>query len=124
MDFTKLLETLLPLIGQKAVDKIQKELTDLSAETDSAWQKAVLALTADAVAKFGPQGIVMAVEAITALKKNKVPKIDWADLRVASDVLAALQNAEADKKTKAQEFLVKLSNVLGLILSEILKAII
>lgn len=124
MDFTKLLETLLPLIGQVAVDRIQKELDDLAVSSDTAWQKAVLALTSDAVAKFGPQGITMALDAIKALTKNKVPKIDWADLRTASDVLAALQNAEADKKTKAYDFMIKLSNVLGLILNALLKAVI
>jgi len=124
MDFTKLLDTLLPLIGQKAVDKVQAELSSLAASTETPWQKAVLALTADAVTKFGPKGITMALDAIKALKKNKTPKLDWADLRVASDVLAALQNAEADKKSQAQDFLVKLSNILGLILGAILKTII
>ena len=110
---------LLPLIGQEAVDAIKDELQDIS-ESHDGWRKAVLALVADAVGRYGPQGIAMAVQAIQDIADRKAPDIAWADLRAASDVLAALQNAEADQQSDAQEFLAKLSRVLGTILSALL----
>jgi len=122
MDFDKLLEKLLPILGQKVIDKITDEL-DGVIDKSKGWQKSVLALAADAIEKFGPEGIVMAINVVKDLKKNKVPDMPWANLRVSSDILAQLQNAEADKKTAAHDFLVKISNVFGLILGGLFKLI-
>ena len=122
-DFLDVLtKQLVPVLGEKAVDAATKELTDLAGESEG-WKKTLLALTANAVEEFGPDGIQKALDVVEALRKNEVPKIDWADLGVASDILAKLQNAEADQKTAARDFMVKLSKVLGIFLAGIIKAL-
>jgi len=54
---------------------------------------------------------------------GKAPDIDWADLEVASNILAELQNAEADRKKSVNEILVKLSHVLGTIMTALIKGL-
>ncbi len=122
-DFMDVLtKQLVPILGQKAVDAAADELKELAGESDG-WKKTLLALTANAVEEFGPEGIQKAMDVVEALRKNEVPKIDWADLEVASDILAKLQNAEADQKTAARDFMVKLSKVLGIFLVGIIQAL-
>lgn len=113
MDIKQLLDLLLPQLGQAGVDALKDLLEDLSADQDQPWKKAVLALLADAVKNHGPEGIEMARKAIEAILAHKVPKIDWANPRTASDIVAQLQNAEADQKVAARDFFVKLGEVLG-----------
>ena len=119
----KILETLItqlvPVLGQAAVDKLEAELKDLSDDQDG-MKKVALSLLANAVAKFGPQGVIVATIALQDLVANKQPDLSWADLRVASDVLAVIQNADADRKSAALNFLTSFSETLGVILSGVI----
>ena len=122
-DFMDVLtKQLVPVLGQKAVDAASDELKELAGESEG-WKKTLLALTANAVEEFGPDGIQKAMDVVESLRKNEVPKIDWADLEGASDILAKLQNAEADQKNAARDFMVKLSKVLGIFLAGIIQAL-
>lgn len=122
MNLNELLKQLVPVIGEMAAKKLADELEDVAGD-QTGWKKTVLALVANAVEQYGPAGINMAMEALENIQKGKAPQIDWADLRIASDILAELQNAEADKKKAAQDYLVRLSQVLGLILAAVVKGL-
>lgn len=121
--FSVLLIQLLPILGQEAVTKLASELNALAIPS-SGWKKATLALLADAIEKHGAQGIQLATQVVKDIQAGKAPKMDWADLQVASDILAELQNAEADQKATAHEFLETLSHILGVILKGIIAGII
>lgn len=124
MDILKdLLNSLVPILGQTAVDALADKLKDVTAGMDEGWKKTVLSLLTTAVEQYGPEGIQIALTAITDLMDNKPPKIDWADLEVASDIVAKLQNAEADKKSAVNDWLAKISDVLGKIIQGIIKGL-
>jgi len=113
-------DLLLPLVGEMVLDKIEKELETLLKDK-TGWQRTVLELIQDAVAKHGPAGVKISIQIIEDLLNKKKPDLNWADLRVASDILAELQNAEADKQTKVKEFLAKVSKVVALIIEALIK---
>lgn len=124
MNWNDLLKNLIPALGQAGVDALAGELDTLSADAAEPWKKSVLALLADAVEKNGVGGIMMAYEAIEALCNDEPPEISWADLEVASDVLAQLQNAEADRKSATRDFFARISESLGAILGGLIKGAI
>lgn len=124
MDFQKLLNTLLPIIGQAGVDLLTEKFQDLAADQDKPWAKVALMLLADAVETHGMQGIDLARKAIDDLLDNKVPEIDWASPRTASDFVAKLQNAEAEDKSAVRDFFTKIGEVLGPLLTALIKGLI
>jgi hypothetical protein len=75
----------------------------------------------DAVQAHGTEGVALAQKAIQDLFTNQVPNIDWANPRTASDVVAKLQNAEADDKSKATDFFVKVGASFGKLFSGLIK---
>lgn len=124
MDFQKLLNTLLPIIGQAGVDLLTEKFQDLAADQDKPWAKVALMLLADAVETHGMQGIDLARKAIDDLLDNKVPEIDWASPRTASDFVAKLQNAEAEDKSAVRDFFTKIGDVLAPLLTALIKGLI
>jgi len=123
-NWNELLKNIIPALGEMGIKTLADKLDDLAADASEPWKKAVLALVADALEKNGPDGIKMAYEAIEALVTNKPPKIDWADLEVASDILAQLQNAEADRKSAARDFFARVSDDIGAIIGGLIKGLI
>lgn len=123
-DWTDALESLVPLVGNQAVKAVAGELEDLSKEASDPMKAAVLALVSDAVQEHGPAGIALAENAIKDLLDGNTPDIDWASPRNASDLVAALQNAEADRKTEARELAARAGHALGKIGSVLIKAAI
>jgi len=124
MDFKNLLDSLMPVLGQTGIALLEADLKSLASEQDTPWKKAALALLADAVYKHGPAGIDLAHKAVMDLLENKVPEIDWADPRTASDLVAALQNAEADDKSAAKDFFHKTGNILGRVLGALVQGML
>ena len=112
-DFSNTLDSLIPLIGGAAVAKAQQELDDLAADADDPTKALVLSLMADAVENLGPEGIKIAKREINKLLRGDTPKIDWASPRVASDAVAALQNAERAEKKSARQAVKKAGHLLG-----------
>jgi hypothetical protein len=124
MNWNDMLKNLVPALGEAGVKMLSDKLDDLSAEATEPWKKTVLALTANAVESAGVDGIKMAYDAIENLINDEPPKLDWADLEVASDVLAQLQNAEADRKSEARDFFARVSNDIGAVLGGLIKGLI
>jgi hypothetical protein len=112
-DFSNTLDSLIPLIGSAAVAKAHQELDDLAADTDDPTKALVLSLMAEAVENLGPEGIKIAKREINKLLRGETPKIDWASPRVASDAVAALQNAERAEKKSARQAVKKAGHLLG-----------
>ncbi len=124
MDLQALVNGLLPVLGHAAVYALTKEVSDLTADSKEPWKKAILGLVANGVETFGPQGVQIATDAITKLMAGEDPEIDWADLDVASDILAHMQNAEADRTTAAKAFMAKVGKVLGQIFGGFIRGLI
>ena len=123
-DLQKFLNDLLPVLGDAGVAALKGELDDLAAGEDG-WQKAVLAFMANAVEEHGPKGIDIGMDYLNSvLAGGDPPNIDWADLEVASDLLAHLQNVEADAKSEWQDFLARLSHSLGVILGALIRGLV
>lgn len=117
----QLLDVLLPVLGQEAVNLVQDELDELTGAAQEPWKKAILGLIADAVAEHGPEGVQIAINSIHEMLEGKVVALDWTDLETASDILAHLQNMEADHKTATREYVARVSQVLGTILAGLVK---
>lgn len=123
-NWNDLLKNLIPSLGEMGIKMLVEEFDKLSADAAEPWKKAILSLVGDALEKNGVNGIKLAYDAIEALIQDKEPKLDWADLEVASDVLAQMQNAEADRKSAASDFFARLSNDIGVILGGLIKGVV
>lgn len=124
MNWNDMLKNLIPSLGEMGVKALADELQGLSAEAAEPWKKSVLALLGDAVEKNGVDGIKLAYDAIEGLINDKPVKLDWADLEVASDVLAQLQNAEAERKDATRDFFARVADNLGAILGGLIKGLL
>jgi hypothetical protein len=124
MNWNDLLKNLVPALGEMGVKALADELKNISAEAAEPWKKSILALLADAVEKNGVDGIKLAYDAIEGLINDEPVKLDWADLEVASDVLAQLQNAEAGRKSATRDFFARVSDNLGAILGGLIKGLL
>jgi hypothetical protein len=124
MNWQDALSSLVPIAGQMAIDKLAGELDGLSDKAGDATNKIVLSLIADAVEEHGPAGMALAQDAIEDLLEGKAPDIDWANPRTASDAVALLQNAEADRKNAAREMAERAGHVLAQLGSVVVKALI
>ena len=124
MDWFDMLKGLAPVLGEQAVKALCAKLKDLTDSADEPWKKTMLSLVENAVREHGVAGIQIALDAIERLLDNKTPQIDWADLRVASDLLAQMQNAEAGRKSDARDFFGQISETLGEVLGGILKGLL
>lgn len=123
MDFQRLLDSLLPVLGQAGVDALAEALKELAADQDDDWKSTVLALVADAVEYAGPAGIELARAAIEDLFDDDAPDIDWANPRTASDIVAKLQNAEAGEKSAVRDWFTKFGEALGKIAMGLVKGL-
>lgn len=112
-DFSNTLDSLIPLVGNAAVTKAQAELESLATDADDPTKALVLSLMADAVENFGPEGIKIAKREINKLLRGETPDINWANPRVASDTVAAFQNAERAEKKSARQAVKKAGHILG-----------
>lgn len=125
LDWKKMLSDLTSVVGQMGVDALVTELESLSKSANEPWQRAVLGLIGNAVEKNGPAGIDLAVQAIKdALEGDKDPEVDWSDLEGASDLLAIMQNKEADEKSALEDFMGQASHSLGIILGGLIRGLI
>lgn len=124
MNTKALLDLIIPILGQAGADALKVQLDDMTEGVDSSWKKAILSLIGDAIQKHGVEGIQIAVDAVRDILNDKHVDIDWADLATASDILAHMQNAEAGRKSAARAFLTQVGEVLGIILSALVKGLI
>lgn len=114
-DFSDVLDTLIPLVGDVLVDKAKNEITKLSEDADDPTKQIVFALMAEAVGELGEDGLDIAEAEIKRLLNGRTPDLDWASPRTASDAVALLQNAERGRKKKAKAAITKAGKVFGVI---------
>jgi len=103
-----------PLLGDLLAKEVAAKLK-AAAGDGQGWRKAALTLVIDAVAKEGLVGLATATDALFRMADGETPKIDWTDLGTASDILAAMENAEAGRKTEVEGFLTEVGQALGIV---------
>jgi hypothetical protein len=120
MKWDKLLSGIVKDAGVAGVKKVEGALDDLSAKANKPWKKAVMGLLGDAVEKYGLDGVQKVEKALQRLGEGKQPDIEFASLKARSDFLAAMQNMEADEKSKAKDFFSTIGESLGIILKAVI----
>ena len=124
MNWQDALVSLVPVVGERVVGEVSDELQKLSDEADDPVKKLALTLIIEAAEEKGAEGIQLAEKAIKDLLAGEAPNIDWAKPRTASDAVAILQNAEADKQNAARETMERAGHVLAKVGAALLKAAI
>jgi len=124
MDWKKMLEQWFPTLGAMGVEEAAKALDGWAEDAKDPMKKLILGLVADAVEKHGMEGLNKAKDAVLGLLEGKEVELDFTDLETASNALAMLQNAEADRKSAAEDFMVKVGETLGPILGALIKGLI
>ena len=121
-DWTDILKKLMPGLADAGIKMLSDKLTSLGTDAEEPWKKAILQLVVKTVETSGPEGVKLAINAIEGLMDDgEVPDLSGLDIEGASDLLAKLQNAEADQKSATKAFLAKISEVLGTVLTGIIK---
>ena len=59
MDWKTLLDGLIPVVGEEAINLTVGKLDELTGEASEPWKKTVLSLVSDAVEEHGPAGIAL-----------------------------------------------------------------
>lgn len=101
----------------------RQELEKL-AQGQEPWKKDILSIFAASLENLGPLGLQFALDSIQNAKIKKIPDINWDDLESSSNVLAILENMEADHNLAIQDYAVKIGYVLSKILTSLLKGIL
>jgi glucosamine--fructose-6-phosphate aminotransferase (isomerizing) len=107
-------------------DKIAEVLDKEASKADEPWKRTLLDLLADGARRHGPEGFKLAQSAVERMLDGddkdirKVTK----NLLIASNLLAQLQNAEADRKERAREWLRAIGQTLGTILKAMVGAVL
>lgn len=125
MSYKKKLSGMADKLGQEGIEQLAGFLDGEAEKADEPWKKTLLDLLADAGRKHGPDGFKMAQDAVERLlDKGESQDIRrmTSNLLTASNLVAQLQNGEAERKEKAREFLKALGKTLGAILKAVLSA--
>lgn len=123
MKWNDLMNGIIKNAGVAGVKELEDALAELESIAKQPWQKALLRMTGAAVEKYGPVGLERIENLISDLSKGKEPDLGFASLRDRSDYLAALQNMEADDKSKAKDFVRVVGKQVGIILRAILEGL-
>lgn len=124
MKWKNILSNVIGKLGQAGIKRAEEAISKLEGSVDEPWKKTVLIMVGEAVDKYGIEGIQRVQDAIDNVNDGKKPDLSFASLRVRSDFLADLQNMEADKKSKARDFLRLIGETLGVIIGVIMKGIV
>lgn len=109
---TDVVEAQLGAFGAQGVDKVKDILHNLVAGSDDGWKKSVYTIVSDAVDAYGAVGVNKALQAIHDLLDGKTVDLDWADLEAVSNLLAKLENQEADERAATKTFFVQVGGVI------------
>lgn len=119
-----LVEVLLPIIGDKILEKVKEQVTKASEDSKDPIKRTILSLMAEATEEMGEKGLEIAEREIKNLLDGKRADISWASPRTASDAVAILQNAERDHKKKAKAAIQEAGELFGTIGALFFKAIL
>jgi hypothetical protein len=120
----ELIQSIIKTVGVSGVLELEKALAELESEAKKPWQKAILNIAGDLLAKHGIDGIKMLEALIENIMNDEVPDLSFASLRDRSDYLAAIQNMEADDKKKVREFFTKIGYSLGVVVKSIISGVL
>ena len=120
----ELIQSIIKTVGVAGVSELEKALAELESEAKKPWQKAILNIAGDLLAKYGIDGIKMLEALIENIMNDEVPDLSFASLRDRSDYLAAIQNMEADDKKKVREFFTKIGYSLGVVVKSIISGVL
>jgi hypothetical protein len=120
----ELIQSVIKTVGVAGVSELEKALAELESEAKKPWQKAILNIAGDLLAKHGIDGIKMLEALIENIMNDEVPDLSFASLRDRSDYLAAIQNMEADDKKKVREFFTKIGYSLGVVVKSIISGVL
>lgn len=126
MSYKRKLSNLASKLGEEGVNQLATLLDDEADKADEPWKKTLLDLLADGARRHGPEGFQMAQDAVERMLDGddtdirKVTK----NLLIASNLLAQLQNAEADRKDRARKWLRAIGETIGQILKAVVGAVL
>lgn len=126
MSYKKKISNLASKVGEEGVEKLAGVLDEEAAKADEPWKRTLLDLLADGARRHGPEGFQMAQEAAEKLLNGdgtdirKVTK----NLLIASNMVAQLQRAEAERKERARKWLKAVGQTLGTILKAVLGTVL
>jgi hypothetical protein len=126
MSYKNKLSGLAGKLGEKGVGQLADLLDGEAAKADEPWKRTLLDLLADAGRKHGPEGFKMAQDAVERMldgDSKDIRKVT-SNLLLASNLLAQLQNAEADRKDRARKWLKAIGQTIGTILKAVLGAVL
>jgi hypothetical protein len=126
MSYKSKLSSMASKVGEEGVEKLAGFLDGEAAKADEPWKRTLLDLLADAGRKHGPEGFKMAQDAVERMldgDSTDIRKVT-SNLLIASNLLAQLQNAEADRKDRARKWLIAIGQTLGTILKAVVSAVL
>lgn len=126
MSYKKKISSLASKIGEEGVDKIADVLDKEAAKADEPWKNTLLDLLADGARRHGPEGFKMAQDAVERMldgEKTDLRKVTK-NLLIASNIVAQLQKAEAERKERARKWLRAIGETIGTILKTVIGVVL
>lgn len=124
MKWEDLLKNMVKSAGVAGMKQAEEAMDRLKREVDEPWKRAIMDMLADAVEKYGWEGVDRVQEVVDRIAAGKVPDLSFASLEARSNALAFMQNAAADEKAKARDFLKVAGEVLSVILKVVIKGLL
>lgn len=124
MSYKRKISNLASKVGEEGVDQLAAVLDDEAAKADEPWKRTVLDLLADGARRHGPEGFAMAQDAVERLLDGDDPDIRKVtkNILIASNLVAQLQRAEAERKERARKWVRAVGQTLGTILKAVIGA--
>ncbi len=111
--------------GLMALRSAEAAATKLSKESEGEpWKGAILGMLADAIEEHGWEGKDKVEKALDDIAVGLEPDLSFVSLKTRSDVLASLQNAEADQQNAAKQFFIQVGKTLGVIIKGVIKGLL
>ena len=125
-DLEKAIDTITPTLGKEGAEALGNALQDLKDKTDNDVGQQVLGWVEDAVRTGGPDAVVALKDWLVDMANGEdlPPWPEGTSLRVQSDMLAALQKAEMEDKSKFKDQMVLIGDALGSVLLGIVSGLI
>jgi hypothetical protein len=127
MSYKKKISHLATKLGDEGVSQLADVLDKEAEKADEPWKKTLLDLLAESTRRHGPEGFALAQNAVEGyLDKNNATDIRRVskNLLTASNLLAQMQNAEAEEKERLRKWLRALVQTLGKIVQVVLGAVL
>lgn len=114
MSYRRKLSNLATTLGDAGLDELVSLLDREARSADEPWKRTLLDLLVDTMRQHGPEGLKIAQSAVEKMLDGEVRDIRkiTKNLLLASNLLAQLQNAEADRKERVRKWLKALVSTL------------